>query len=508
MTFFYHGEERVCLWFDSPNHSATFCGMLLAALITYTSNPLIFGRLGRSAKSAIYVSIGVLSIILILTYSRGGWLAFIASLITYISLHTNGRRLIITYLAVFVALILIMPQAIDRVGSLTSDDPSIYNRLYVWKGAMDITASFPICGIGKDQFCQVFSSWFEPLTMTTRYWTSLNNYLTVAAEYGLFALFGYLFLLFTPILLAWNYAEVRKMPGILSICMSLLVYIISSWFTYNLNCLFLDVLALLLWMTLVAKLFQWVAQGHSIRLYGIGKNIFLASIIACLMLYVLGRIDISNLPTKTVREQIESSNSKDIVTVIYPQHRVILGVVAYLQDEHVANIYDSRKWIRPLGERGFITVSLVSRKGGKEGLSQSKRLLQNILAVSEWEKMPIFIVGSGEGGQIGMLTDCSDIAGRVNGVIAVGSNCSWPFEELSPNKHIDEIKSPLLLLQSADDTMVSLRETEAFSNLVEQKHKAIKVIVFNGVDHELNSQWDNAFNDVVSFLKANCTPRN
>ena len=503
MTFFYHGQERACLWFNSPNHCATFCGMLLAGIITYASRAQISKRLKVYKKGALYFGLILLTLTLILTYSRGGWLAYLISLTVYTYFYRDGRKLIILYLSGYAGLLLILPQAINRVGSLVSEDPSIYNRLNVWRGAVDIIASHPLVGIGNNKFCYVYTSWFEPLSMTTRYWTSLNNYLTIGAELGLPILVVYLFLLAAPIALSYSLPGASGKPLTLAVCMSLLVYIISSCFTYNLNCVVLDVFVLALWAILLNIVRRSLKREYLKAIYSNTKRTVLMIVILCLVIYGAGLIDLPNLPTKIVTSQIRFSRGVDNVTLTYPQKHKIIGIVAYFQDKQNDNIYDCRKWLRPLSENGFITVSLAGRAQGMEGLAQARALLQTIIAKPEWQVLPIFIIGTGEGGQIAMLSDCLDKSKRVRGIVALGASCAWPFDELSPDKHVSEITAPLLLLQSIDDTTVSIECTDAFCDSLIMSSKSVKLLLFKGVDRGLDEQWHRAFGDVLMFLDAN-----
>jgi len=193
MIFYYHGQPRLSLWSDSPNHCATVVAMLLVGIIA------IVGTFRSSSKRKLLpLAIGILSlcvgsVILILTYSRGGWIAYGFGLAFLAATAPRLRRVCAFCSIGFLLGFILIPKALDRAGSVADqEDRSISNRIEVWKGALAMTAAHSFVGLRNDFFGTQFSAWYQPIKMNTRYGAALNNYLTISSEHGSIWLMFYL----------------------------------------------------------------------------------------------------------------------------------------------------------------------------------------------------------------------------------------------------------------------------------------------------------------------------
>ena len=103
-------------------------------------------------KLLILVSVLLILVCLLLTFSRGGWVGFALTLITFTILI--NKKLLPWFLGVSIFSLFVLPNSItDRVLSIfTLNDSNIIQRIYIWKSAWGMFWANPIDGIGLGQF--------------------------------------------------------------------------------------------------------------------------------------------------------------------------------------------------------------------------------------------------------------------------------------------------------------------------------------------------------------------
>ncbi|MDB4793722.1 O-antigen ligase family protein [Methylacidiphilales bacterium] len=411
--------------------------------------------------------------ILILTYSRGGWAAYGCGL-AFLAVSARQLRRICAFCAIgFLLGVILIPKALDRAGSVADqEDRSITNRIAVWKGALAMTAAHPLTRLHSDFFGTQFSAWYQPIKMNTKYGAALNNYLTISAERGSLCLAAYLLIIFVPLWISFRFAKQRNDVVILGACAGLIVYSISALFTCSLNIWYINVLAGLSWLILIfyiAYLFSRTYQPFDFRL-------IVFPTIACLILtasiFGVGSVLLAMWPTKTILFTFDESQQKENGVIIYPQHRFNNGVILYFHDKDETNLGTGKSTLRPLAEEGFIVVSIDYRLQGRDGLNDACALLKWASLQSGFQKEPIFLCGSGLGGRISILAACRQKEERLKAVEATGADVDWPLPDLSPLNQITQLSVPLLLLYGKDDG-VDISEPEKLLHEANQQGKYI-----------------------------------
>ena len=175
------GIPRLQLGFDSPNKAAVLLGCLV----------LVFAVTAfRARRRLLAISLGVASGLtccgLILTYSRGGLVAFSSGLL--VVLGTFRRRLLkflpLVLLSVGVALAAVVFCGREKVLALT-DDASVGNRLEIWRVAHRMMADSALSGWGLGNAGEAYMGWYQPLRSHERYRTLVSSHLTWMVELGL-----------------------------------------------------------------------------------------------------------------------------------------------------------------------------------------------------------------------------------------------------------------------------------------------------------------------------------
>lgn len=138
-----HVGRLLSTWFD-PN----FLGGYLALLITIT----LAMALNKDFIAARWwwLAIALMSVALVLTYSRSGYVALVigAGLVTII----RSRTIFFLGLAAFVAIILFVPRVQERVIGIRNIDETAKLRLVSWNNAFDVIRDHPVIGVGHNLY--------------------------------------------------------------------------------------------------------------------------------------------------------------------------------------------------------------------------------------------------------------------------------------------------------------------------------------------------------------------
>jgi O-antigen ligase len=230
-SYHYLDNLRLQLWFDSPNHCAAF----LVMTIMLSIGVLLHFACRDEKPHWVFVTVMFCAVfgqeaLLALTYSRGGYLALLASL-PLMWLFCRRKRLLIFNL-VFLALLLVTANGIDRIQSVMAvDDGSIKHRLLLWEGGLSIIWNNPIAGVGADSIGKTYTAWHQTLWLNEAYKTLVNDYLTIGAAYGIIALFAYLTVILTGLWLGFKRWKDTKNPLLLSVLGGIIAYLLAAVFT-------------------------------------------------------------------------------------------------------------------------------------------------------------------------------------------------------------------------------------------------------------------------------------
>lgn len=159
---------------------------------------------------------------LTLTYSRGAVAGYFVGLLTFAMLIR--RRLVpeaarnFTHLklltlrpAMLTASILLTGMG-TRLAAAAEGDPSVTNRLDLWRGALELIRERPLIGWGKGQSGISFMQWVQDPTVSRLHYGMVNSYLHLAVEFGVPTLLLFCTVVSAPI----NYslsADPHRSPG-------------------------------------------------------------------------------------------------------------------------------------------------------------------------------------------------------------------------------------------------------------------------------------------------------
>ncbi len=186
----------------SPNAAAAYLTLLLAPALS-----LLLTRLGRGYKALAILAFGLGGGALILTFSRGGWVAFAVS-VTILCLCAWRRGRLSLTVPVVIAGVVLLPFVLFQesiAARLFGDDHgSAYSRVPLIQLAFRMILDHPLLGVGANNFALMI----EPYTTwdLRGEWlhTVHNKYLLVCAETGIAGLIAFMGVLLSALRRGWR----------------------------------------------------------------------------------------------------------------------------------------------------------------------------------------------------------------------------------------------------------------------------------------------------------------
>ncbi|MDD4878945.1 MAG: O-antigen ligase family protein [Candidatus Omnitrophica bacterium] len=184
-------KAKITAAFKAPNDFGTYVATMLPLPLAL----IAFNAKDWKKKCGLLVISLVLAACLVLTFSRGAWLGFLAGFL-FLLIFTGWRRLvavliILVLLASLTALIAPPPikAQIDYFSKLGSDASSV-DRLIIWKTGWRMFLDKPVFGHGLNTFMSVFEKYRPPDYSEIVY--AHNCFLQIAAETGIIGLLVFL----------------------------------------------------------------------------------------------------------------------------------------------------------------------------------------------------------------------------------------------------------------------------------------------------------------------------
>lgn len=214
--------------------------------------PLIFGLGLMEKRKYILMVLPVSFSALLITMSRGGWVAFASSLIFLPRLKSKHIVLLIILFTIIFSLFYTL--FIGRIEATNLETESISIRILMYKFGWRIFTDHPFLGIGIGNFTinayREYPLMRQELTTEIDYCSPHNQYLGILAENGIFAFLIYLWFLFVT---GYIGVKSRNTGGANTINIrkcafsSFIVILVSQMFTYFglRNYLFWSVIALI-----------------------------------------------------------------------------------------------------------------------------------------------------------------------------------------------------------------------------------------------------------------------
>lgn len=231
--FHYLGNERLQLGFFSPNVCATFLAMSVLLCIGFFWFLIAQKKIGWKIAGWGIVSPFIILqfIMLAATYSRGGYVA--CSFALCVACIVSRKKWSFLFLLLWIIILFLTGDGVERVQSIGNiDDGSIRNRLLLWQGGAGLIAKYWFSGLHElPKIGTYYTHYYQPLWLNEGYLTLISDYLTIAAQYGIFALFSILtfllFLLQQGGRLYWK----NQNPLLLYACAAVLSYMGTSFFS-------------------------------------------------------------------------------------------------------------------------------------------------------------------------------------------------------------------------------------------------------------------------------------
>ena len=182
------------------NHTPTFYGsfmLMQMPLLVFVSQLKILPQLWR--KIAL-VTAGLSLICLVLSMTRGAWLAFVCVAVIFFVLEKNYRLVaakIFAGLAIlFVIVAMTSPTIHNRLETMVSTKfQSNTERVLMWQSALKIFADYPLTGVGQKMFVKAYNEHYispeaieRPEVTEGGHTQPHNNLLNEASEGGIVGL--------------------------------------------------------------------------------------------------------------------------------------------------------------------------------------------------------------------------------------------------------------------------------------------------------------------------------
>jgi len=181
MNTFFSGVWRLDLGFGNPNKTAAFVAILMIAVWGFA----YVRRWGFWVSLGMFVGLGIA---LVHTFSRGGLMALLAGSVPLLIWAPRpwryGRSISLAAGILILAIASFHLKAPLRYAQgIASEDPSISNRLRLWKAAPAMIRDAPEgWGIGRSGVA--YMQWYQPREQNEVYRTLVNSHLTWLVEFG------------------------------------------------------------------------------------------------------------------------------------------------------------------------------------------------------------------------------------------------------------------------------------------------------------------------------------
>ena len=244
-------KGRAVSLFDNPNVLALYLIIILPFALCMT----IQAAKGR-AKLLGSISVISIALCLVLTWSRGAWIAAIICLLVFCLIYSRKTLRYIILSCFFVPFVpFFLPQSVTKrfmsIGDL-ADSSTLY-RVYTWKGTLNVVKEFFVSGIGygTTAFQTIYPQYAYAGIEAAEH--SHNLFLQILVGTGVIGLiaFGIIMLLFTQMNLEYiknSKNTVLKLIVISAFCAILAALLFGlfdfTWYSYRMFFLFWSVVAI------------------------------------------------------------------------------------------------------------------------------------------------------------------------------------------------------------------------------------------------------------------------
>ncbi len=201
-------------------------------------------------------------IAIILTATRGTILALAVAgiaCLTYFSFRGEGRKRTWSISALSTIVILgglffvfrselahVPFEPVARIASISTSDPDVASRLFIWKNMIGQIEQHPWLGVGAEHIDALFNNFYNPMQIQEQWFDrSHNAFLDYAAQYGIGGLILYLALIVTFFTAAVRIARRGEKPLAGIFTLLAITYAVQNFFVFDTISSFWLILALL-----------------------------------------------------------------------------------------------------------------------------------------------------------------------------------------------------------------------------------------------------------------------
>ena len=186
------------------SHTPTFYGSFMLMqfpLLIFIARLEILPNLWRGVS---LFTAGLTLICLVLSMTRGAWLAFIVVALIFVAIEKKYRRLAAKIFAglaiVFLIAALVSPKIQDRLATMTDTKFQSNNeRILMWESAIEIFKDYPLSGVGQKMFFRAYNEEYispyaveRPGEIGPGHTQPHNNLLNEASEGGVVGLSAFI----------------------------------------------------------------------------------------------------------------------------------------------------------------------------------------------------------------------------------------------------------------------------------------------------------------------------
>ncbi len=192
LTYFSDIKGRVTALFENPNVLGFYLAMIFPLALYFLVHAKSFRR-----KFRLFLVCTVMVVCVILTWSRGAWLAMLISSLIFLLIYTRKtlRYLLLLLLSVPFLAFLLPDTVIRRFLSIGNfADSSTTYRLYTWRGTLDAISDYFVSGVGYgvETYQEVYPGYAYAGMTSAEHSHSL--FLQILFSMGIFALIVFLFI--------------------------------------------------------------------------------------------------------------------------------------------------------------------------------------------------------------------------------------------------------------------------------------------------------------------------